>query len=116
MTQEEKDLLLKDLSARLPYGVYCDVQGETKLLYSVSGNTIGFIKNPSAMMVQCTTINHIKPYLRPMSSMTEEENYEFKLLPLHHYESYDWLNSHHFDWRGLIKKGLALEAPEEMYK
>jgi hypothetical protein len=69
-----------------------------------------------------------KPYLRPMSSMTEEEKKEYELLANHcivtsigfvHLEAtllIDWLNEHHFDYRGLIPMGLALEASEDMYK
>jgi len=67
------------------------------------------------------------PYLRPMSSMTEEEkkiysnffiskeidNFDFDIP---NYDTIDWLNAHHFDYRGLIEKGLALEAPEGMYE
>ncbi len=65
----------------------------------------------------------VKPYLRPMSSMTEEETLEFVNTTIKSLEypmwttySYDWLNAHYFDYRGLIPMGLALEAPEEMYK
>jgi len=73
----------------------------------------------------------IKPYLRPMSSMTEEEKKEYNSVVFKHefyngdeenilyYEDFDylmdWLNAHHFDYRGLIEKGLAIEAPEGMY-
>ena len=63
----------------------------------------------------------LKPYLRPMSSMTEEEEKEFQEIKLSYHfdeDSYillDWLNAHHFDYRGLIEKGLALEAKEGMY-
>ena len=67
-------------------------------------------------------INHLidigwLPYLRPMSSMTEEESTEYSRFSLSRYntECFDWLNKHHFDYRGLIKLGLALEAPEDMY-
>ena len=75
----------------------------------------------------CMDICLIKPYLRPMSSMTAEENIEYqkrvKVIQdidrtLHWcqtIESVDWLNEHHFDYRGLIEKGFALEAPEYMY-
>ena len=72
-----------------------------------------------------------KPYLRPMSSMTEEEKKEFQachcVYELHpdfqpmmcnlanELNMFDWLLSHHFDFRGLIEKGLAIEAPEGMY-
>jgi hypothetical protein len=76
---------------------------------------------------ECLMYYQIKPYLRPMSSMTEEEYENFretfkwfeqfdKLIFEWTYKSYDWLNKHHFDYRGLIPKGLALEALENMYK
>lgn len=145
MKQEEKSLLFKELCSRLPYGVYCDVDGETKLLYSISGDSVGFVKNIAAMMVHCVTINSVKPYLRPMSSMTDaeksklesfgfmyengyitnEDANEYNDYRQHPYtwvdevkcsEVIDFLNSHHFDSRGLIEKGLALEAPEGIYK
>ena len=66
----------------------------------------------------------VLPYLRPMSNMTEEERKEHNLHRLSKWSTYseycanviDWLNAHHFDYRGLIEKGLALEAPEGMYK
>ena len=62
------------------------------------------------------TGQEIKPYLRPMSSMTEEEKKEqYKFSAFNNVELFDWLNVHHFDYRGLIEKGLALEAPKEMY-
>ena len=67
--------------------------------------------------------NELKPYLRPMSSMTEEEkkdyNSKFEGRDFSweiYYGSTDWLNEHHFDYRGLIPMGLALPAPEGMYK
>lgn len=87
------------------------------------------------------TIDEFKPYLRPMSSMTEKEYKEFcKISGLRKKEegnyfsnhlpewgnsiitemvmvrTIDWLNSHHFDYRGLIENGLAIEAPKDMYK
>ena len=76
-------------------------------------------------------IEFIKPYLRPLSSMTNEEQKEFvqfhcvtlcpvvidEMLTLDNESNmFDWLNSHHFDYRGLIEKGLALEVPEGMYE
>ena len=69
------------------------------------------------------TINDIKPYLRSMSSMTEEETLKFVKTtiktpdgyPMWATDSYDWLNKHHFDYRGLIPMRVALEAPEGMY-
>ena len=72
---------------------------------------------------QTYPITDIQPYLRPMSSMTEEEREEYHKLCDSYYgiyfnsiDSIDWLNAHHFDYRDLIPKCLALEAPEDMYK
>jgi hypothetical protein len=121
MTKEEKRLLLQDLSARLSYGVivrldYRDGTIVTREMGIGSfhdmlfGNTKG------------------KPYLRQMSSMTEDERKEYNEYLFHGasiglmsntetaYELIDWLNAHYFDYRGLIDKGLALEAPKDMYK
>lgn len=118
MTQEEKQLLFKDLCARLPYGVIVDVSRveEWKEL----------ILTPFIFANYYDCIEKVKPYLRPMFSMTEEEGEEYrteckKVLLMRyrvnsHYPITDWLNEHHFDYRGLIEKGLALEALEGMYK
>ena len=108
---EEKELLLKDLCARLPYHpiVYVD-KNLPRLRLGAATRIWEYI----AVDKPC------KPYLRPMSSMTEEEklcyrsffNYDGVEYP----EEYiDWLNAHHFDFRNLIEKSLALEAPADMY-
>ena len=133
MTQEEKDLLLKDLCTRLPYrvkGVY--ILGDT--IWSEKPETIVNIDLQKEKIWTNDTVQgyniedqDFKPYLRPMSSMTEKENDEFENLlegivdGVERWdkpdlcEEYDWLNTHHFDYRGLIEKGLALEAPKDMY-
>ena len=147
MTQEEKQLLLKDLCGRLPYevNVHYQIDEETDIhKLHVSGDTVlkNYFDGTFILDGYKVYISQIKPYLRSMSSMTEEEIDEFKsLFPFPNgdmfvdnsgitvyeingetYLSYlmlenviDWLNSHHFDYRGLIEKGLALEAPEGMY-
>ena len=129
MTREDKELLLKDLCARLPYGVKieftwwvmdegtCDITTlEPDHIEQIIGDEVGNAE--------------IKPYLFPMSSMTEEQKKEYDFLrdsvPTYHYEfgdvivddtklcdnwkSIDYLNAHHFDYRGLIEKGLAIDA------
>lgn len=137
MTQEEKRLLLKELSARLPYGVQVDYNGFSKRLSNITcvhlfngSDTVQDVDAGTDFFgdgEDCLDICLIKPYLRPMSSMTAEENIEYqkrvKVIQdidrtLHWCqtaESIDWLNEHHFDYRELIEKGLALEAPENMY-
>lgn len=128
MTQEEKQLLLKDLCARLPYSVKCyyEADGGKSLLHVV---TIGlFAEVANRDDVVC------KPYLRPMSSMTEGEKRAFDEFICIDEDAWlgkengcvnqakimsggiDWLNAHHLDYRGLIEKGLALEASKGMYK
>ena len=125
MTQKDKELLLKDLCARLPYGVKGKTLGSKTCTLSFIGND-GSI---TADTYHCwLSSKQFVPYLRPMSSMTEEEKKEFCKIegrlnfPCKHIklifsvDEFDWLNSRHFDYRGLIKKGLALEAPKGMYK
>ena len=140
MTQEEKELLLKDLCARLPYGVICDRLGKPKKLLSISPYKVFCCEfDNGEYMPSEYGLDNFKPYLRPMESMTEEEAKEwhatfesvYDLVPggdpdneddyddnCHEepgIESYDYLNAHHFDYRGLIPMGLALPAPEGMY-
>ena len=156
-SEEEKQLLLKDLCARLPYKVRCKCVsglggGETERgVLKYVGNCYGVISNYyEGVPLHSGFVNNvfypienIKPYLRPMSSMTEEEFQKLRSICPHSIinktnvtewfvgingsdygrisrvdeisEFIDWLNAHYFDFRGLIEKGLALEAPEGMY-
>ena len=122
---KNKDLLKKDLSARLPYGVMVQCITESARMTNASPLT----ETLNTVLYRYVEEDNIelKPYLRPMSSMTEEEEIEYdatfatiKMSDGHYdstmtYKSFDWLNAHHFDYRGLIEKGLAIEAPEGMY-
>lgn len=111
MTQEDKELLLKDICARLTYGVKYNFNGDDGCDYVL--DSISRISIDDAFPIE-----DCKPYLRPMSSMTEEEKEEYlNLMPFTNgWEVVmDWLNAHQFDFRNLIGKGLAIEAPEEMY-
>ena len=114
MTQEHKELLIKDLCARLPYGV--KVEYENKIF------DIDYISSYQEIKLDEFTINYtidiseVKPYLFPLSNMTEEQyktywelehsgNMEHLSLP-----ALDWLNENNFDYRGLIPMGLAIDA------
>ena len=140
MTIEDKELLLIDLCTRLPYGVVCagityelDDDGENYISVKVK-NTLTEIHNYKLEtvyvrlgLISTCKLETVKPYLRLMSSMTEEEDKEWQIyknniaescderLGERIYELHDWFNSHHFDYRGLIEKGLAIEAPKDMY-
>lgn len=131
MTQEEKQLLIKDICARLPYGVKLGFENSDLILVPEEFNiyTKQLSTNQIYPKVDRAVIKHIydvwnyRPYLRPMSSMTEEERKYYNSLFIliadsecDVYEEMDWLNAHHFDYRGLIERGLALKAPEGMYK
>ena len=114
MTQEDKkELLIKDLFARLPYGVKCkDQYGDYIDVNIYNAHIEHLIDQILSGVVQMV--------LRPMSSMTEKEKIQYQVIceswmnVLRHYDV-DWLNEHHFDYRGLIEKSLALEAFEGMY-
>lgn len=140
MTQEERQLLLIDLCARLPYGVIVEIQGhyddgERFIRESEFDNTmLGYLYDDETI---------IKPYLRPLSSMTDEESEiatnisnkgkgfeededgwircdsihtKWGVWPDGCAKLLDYLNSIHIDYRCLTPIGLALEAPEGMYK
>ncbi len=113
MTIEDKELLLKDLCARLPYGVIVQVEEWTILDTELK---IGHIQRLQKDNIE------LKPYLRPMSSMTEEEKKEYfgRTMTIDiiqtSKEIIDWLNAHHFDYRGLIEKGLAIATTNKPYK
>ena len=120
MTQEEKDLL-KDLCARLPYNVICQVEFKENGKYNSKVMLLsGIFTDEAYFTTKGGSIysNEYKPYLFPLSSMTEEQKQEYQHITERWMydssysisDSTDWLNAHHFDYRGLINKSLALDA------
>ena len=113
MEENLKQLLLKDLCSRLPYGIFVYDEIDNKSIYTISYHP---------------HIDNCKPYLRPMSNMTDEER--MKIAALSKFNGLtksadfaecssivvDYCNSRYLDYRGLIPMGLALEAPDGMYK
>ena len=123
MTQEDKELLLKDLCARLPYGIkasYYGVEEEREIWDEIECVTFdGYVDIGQYSL----PIESIKPYLFPLSSMAEEEWADYQKIRMIDWvfgdingtfinagSIADWLNAHHFDYRGLIEKGLAIDA------
>ena len=110
MTQEDKELLLQDLCARLPYDVIMTNKMLTKTYYPLDGN--------EWQQAYYDDDWDDVPYLRPMSSMTEVESQIYDTLlggfaTNHAVALIDWLNAHHFDYRGLIERGLAIVVTKE---
>ena len=114
MTQEDKELLFEDLCARFPYKVYAQIYGS--YISAIESIDIdGFVTDFEGTQIE---IENFKPYLLPLSSMTEEQKKELKSLMIsgpygilyHTIYSFDYLYKNHIDFRGLIKKGLALDA------
>ena len=128
MTQEDKELLLKDLCTRLFYGVKIklirwDIDEGVYINTTLEPDDIERLLNVEEGDTE------IKPYLFPLLSMTEEQKREYNMLltdiPTYEYEggdivtvietydnwmSIDYLNANHIDYRGLIEKGLAIDA------
>ena len=124
MTKEEKDLLVKDLCARLPYGVKASTKVGGKIKISFVGYDTIIGEDGDSY-----DVSFITPYLFPLSSMTEEQKREYNFWKhevfVCHYEygdvveeielydspeSFEYLIENHFDYRGLIEKGLAIDA------
>ena len=118
MTQKDKDLLLRDLCARLPYGVkVLDVDEEIGIVKSIEYPSF-YVKDDNGQFDDfylSNDITEIKPYLRPMSSMTHSEYDEYLRIKTHGkpFEVIDWFNAHHIDYRKLIEKGLAIAVTDE---
>lgn len=121
MTEEDKKLLLKDLSSRLTYDVKAYVKNWSNLdrkyyegVYTVKSthpslNTVLACSDKCCVEVIVGYDDYvIKPYLFPMSEMTEEQYNQY--VKYSAIESIDWLNKNHFDYRGLIEKELAIDA------
>lgn len=118
MTQKDKDLLLNDLCARLWYGIICD---------DGYGNTLELngIDNPNTAIFKCSDktfwtadLDKCRPYLFPLSSMTEDQKKELQSLMIsdsygilyHTLESFNYMCKNKIDFRGLISMGLAIDA------
>lgn len=120
MTQEEKELLLKDLCGRLPYGII--IQGINPDGEQVVEKLFTIALCEDTFDCNMIELSNIKPYLRPMSSMTGDEVIEYLSLKesiiasddisyaFETYESIDWLNKNMFDYHDLIPMGLAIDA------
>lgn len=153
MTQEDKQLLFIDLCFKFPYGIKFPYHKEEDCNHrecdciatidTITEETVEFTYDENGRIRDWSCLlSEVKPYLRPLSSMTEEErkeinkSYNFSdfgsITIRYHMEGWwdndtecslkdyvyliNWLNKHHFDYQGLIEKGLALEAPEGIYK
>ena len=121
MTQEDKELLLKDLCARLPYNVICQVEFKENGKYNSKVMLLsGIFTDEAYFTTKGGSIysNEYKPYLFSLSSMTDYQKSDYQFIterwmndPSHSIsDSIDWLNKNHFDYRGLIEKGLAIDA------
>lgn len=142
MTQEEKEIFLKDLCGRLRSGFICSIYREDDEGFGWrDAECKGYFQNNDSYefyfedVITVDNIERMKPYLRPISSITEEEkkelyqNYCKEFSDIFNASSLtwelrccvsnsfgiDWLNAHYFDYSGLIPMGLALEAPKGMY-
>ena len=126
MKPEDKELLLKDLCARLPYGVKVQYNGSSIRLIQAIGKEGNEPYFKSKEVAGWLDVGSCKPYLRPMSSMSEEEQKEYHktfrpetygsgcgYVYVESVYSFDWLNKNMFDFRGLIDKGLAIEVTED---
>ena len=122
MTVEEKELLLKDLCARLPYKVICQVEFKENGKYNSKVMLLsGIFTDEAYFTTKGSSIysNEYKPYLFPLSSMTEEQSKVYHELidgmfgtsALINFEVLtDFFHANHLDYRGLIRKGLAIDA------
>lgn len=114
MTEQDKQMLLRDLCCRLPYGIKVEANSYYTEIIGIEGTKI------STRRRFTYPIHVIKPYLRPLSSMTNEEKETYQMffnedgLVNTSIDTYvDWLLKGHFDFRGLIEKGLAIAAVGE---
>ena len=132
MKHEDKDLLLKDLCARMPYNPLVEYKGESYNVLGIAHGRLVLCKPfMSYTLKENPLVEEAKPYLFPLSSMTEEQLKDVKAslhqelidiyengseerkvpeYPQTWYYVQDWYNAHHFDYRGLIEKGLAIDA------
>lgn len=129
MTQEQKELLLKDLCTRLPYGVmlkHISTEKPFKLFSIKRDEYASYKKDGVELAVNGIYYDwyvndtyhdielYIKPYLFPLSSMTPEQRTSYNFLSNSGHRSFtgliDFYHKNHLDWRGLIPKGLAIDA------
>ena len=141
MNAEEKDILLKDLSARLAYNVEVMLENNLIVLAGETDKYYNYTLKPRHLELLMTRNDFfIKPYLRSLNTMTDNEREELGelcdkdlnefaghirnghglshdgLYMFNNLRQLEWLLEHHFDFRNLIGKGLAIEAPKNMYR
>ena len=125
MTQEDKNLVKQYVCMSIPFDLKAQIKLDNEIfigtIYGVDENSVIYVREGNDYK-EDTEFENIKPYLHPMSSMTDEERAErieiLWKLEGHidedvTYRYQDWLNANHFDYRGLIPKGLAIAVTEE---
>ena len=124
LLNSDKELLLKDFCARLPYGVMCattDNDGSLPNIWEIVTadmlNEDFFLIHDSYEASRTVDVKEVRPYLFPLSSMTEEQKAELSMLVVgveDIFKSFlievEFYHKHHIDYRGLIEKSLALDA------
>ena len=130
MTQEDKDIMFRELCARLPYGVCVqnitegreNIKGDLLSVSRYQPKSVIVLTDPASGHQEYSPVEDVRMYLRPMSSMTYEEHRECRRARVNFNITGDlaaflsYVYSSHIDFDGLIENGLALEAPEGMYK
>lgn len=115
MTQEQKDLLFKDLCARLPYNPMVEYKGETYNVLGITHERLILCKPfMSYTCDELPLVKEVKPYLFPLSNMSEEQEKEWRYTLSSDgnitYDTVDFCNKNHLDYRGLIPMDLAIDA------
>lgn len=125
MIKEDRELLMKDLSCRIPYGVFVKIDGMSKIVKLTSISCYGEVSVDDGSNY-LYPISEVKPYLFPLSSMTKEQEKEYEetlgvVINIDNgtvfeedktEHTLDWLNKNHFDYRWLIEDSLAIDATD----
>ena len=122
MTKEEEKLLLTDLCSRIPYGVrvkfteFSSLKDKELIGINTYDNDMSIVTCKTENGIITMPLKYVKPYLLPLSNLNDKQYEEY--WELEHSGDMEhlsipllaWLNKNHFDYRGLIPMGLAIDA------
>ena len=135
LSEEDRILLTRDMSSRIAFGLRVDLDLDKGFIATLNkldvqplydhSNTVKRVYSFVDELDCYFDINRVRPILKKMGNIEQRDLDDYRkytsnqdatiddILRMDRLETFEWLTSRFFDFRGLIEKGLAID--EKVY-